>query len=328
MKNTIIKFSVTVFIFCTLFSGSLLFAEEAATPITVTTHISPNTFTLGDNAIYTIAIQHDPDIRPSAPDIAPPQGLDLIDKGENPPQILNKQIVHEYWYKLQVDAIGKLTLPSIAIAFEAPNPKETGKTIQGTIQAPEVSLQVESLLSIPGNPEGLHDIKPLEDISPPWSQYLLQVLAALALLVGLYFIWRQWKNRQLSGTRSNQTPLLTAEQLAFKELKILKGKNWLEIGRVQDHFFELSEIFRQYLENRYQFPAREWTTEEITHHFKNFSVLSENLKHKARSILTQADRIKFAKAERVEGYDEMQSVINFIEEAQAPVADLQTSIAS
>ena len=328
MKNAILKIFVTVFLFYTLLVPLPLFAEEAATPITVTTHISPNTFTLGDNAIYTITIQHDPDIRPLAPNIAPPKGLDLIDKGENPPQIVNKQIIHEYWYKLQVDAIGTLTLPSIAVAFAAPNPKEPGTTIQGTLQAPEVSLQVESLLSIPGNPEGLHDIKPLEDIPPPWRQYLWRGLAALALLGGLYYIWRQWKNRRLSGARSIQAPILTAEQLAFKELKILSDKNWLQIGRVQDHFFELSEIFRRYLENRYQFPAREWTTEEITNHFKKFPVLSENLKHQARFILAQTDRIKFAKAERVEGYDEMQAVINFIEEAQAPVANSQTSIAS
>ena len=77
----------------------------------------------------------------------------------------------------------------------------------------------------------------------------------------------------------------------------------------------MSEIFRRYLENRYQFPAREWTTEEITAHFKHFSDLSENLKRQAQTILTQTDRVKFAKAEQTDGRDEMQSVINFIKQA-------------
>ena len=54
---------------------------------------------------------------------------------------------------------------------------------------------------------------------------------------------------------------------------------------------------------------------EITAHFEHFPKLSENLKLQARTILTQTDRVKFAKAEQAEGRDEMQSIINFIREA-------------
>ena len=104
--------------------------------------------------------------------------------------------------------------------------------------------------------------------------------------------------------------------MALKELETLKSKEWLKIGRTQEHFFELSEIFRRYLENRYEFPAQEWTTEEITAYFKHFHSLSDNLKLKARSILTQTDRVKFAKAEQA--VDEMQSIVNFIKEAKPP----------
>ena len=135
-------------------------------------------------------------------------------------------------------------------------------------------------------------------------------------LIGLfYYFWRRWKSRPSASTNPTITPDLTPEQLAYKALEALRVKGWLQIGRTQDHFFELSEIFRQYLENRYQFPAREWTTEEITAHFKHFPDLSENLKRQAKTILTQTDRVKFAKAEQTDGRDEMQSVINFIKEA-------------
>jgi len=290
-------------------------AGENSNPVSVTTRITPNTFTLGDIATYTITVQHDADIHPAAPDIMPQKGLEFVEKGESPPLEINGQIVHEYWYKLRVDDIGKLTLPSTPVSFDAPNPKESGKTIRGTILAPEATLEVQSLLAIYGNLEGIRDIKPLEEISPPWIHYFLMTLGALALLGLVTFLWRRWKSRPVSRVSSTAIPALTPEQLAYKELEALRTKGWLQIGRIQDHFFELSEIFRQYLENRFQFPAREWTTEEITAHFKHFPDLSENLKRQAKTILTQTDRVKFAKAEQTDGRDEMQSVINFIKEA-------------
>jgi len=178
--------------------------------------------------------------------------------------------------------------------------------------APKATLEVQSLLSLEG--EEIHDIKPLEEISPPWLHYLWMALGVLALLALLYFLWRRWKTRPIPQARSATALELTPEQLAYKELEALRVKGWLQIGRVQEHFFELSEIFRRYLENRYQFPAREWTTQEITTHFKHFSKLNENLKQQAQSILTQTDHVKFARAELIE--DEMPAIIRFIQEVQ------------
>ena len=314
-KLSIGSFLLLAVLFC---SNSFSIAEETSNPVSISTRVSPDTFTLGDIATYSITVQHDPDIHPTAPVIEPPKGLEFIEKGESTPQGKSKQTVHEYWYKFRIDDTGKLTLPSVQVAFNAPD--QNGKNIKGTIQAPEVSFEVQSLLSIPGNPEGIHDIKPLEEYPLPWLDYFWMALAVLALLAFLYFLWCKWKSRPLSLNLPPPAPALSAEQLALKELETLKNKEWLQIGRTQEHFFELSEIFRRYLENRYQFPAREWTTEEITAHFKHFPNLSDNLKLKARSILSQTDRVKFAKAEQA--VDEMQSIINFIQEARPPAPEI------
>lgn len=325
MMNTTIPAKLFTGLFLSLAAlfCAVSFSIAAKAPVSVTTRITPDTFTLGDIATYTITVQHDADIQPAAPEIAPPEGLEFIEKGANPPQEINGQIVDEYWYQFRTDDIGKLTLPSIPVTFKAPDPKETGKTIQGTIQAPEASLEVQSLLNLQGSEQGIHDIKPLEEYPLPWMDYLWIALGTIALLALLYFLWCKWKSRPFSLNVPAPAPTLTPEQLAFEELEALKNKGWLQIGRIQDHFFELSEIFRQYLENRYQFPAREWTTEEITAHFRHFSGLSDNLKLQARSILTQTDRVKFAKAEQAK--DEMQSVIDFIHEAKPVEPAPQTS---
>jgi hypothetical protein len=320
MKDLLIRTKAVYFIFLVLFFllvclTPFVISDETPNPVSVTTRITPESFTLGDIATYTISVQADSDIHPSTPDFMPPKGLELIGKGHPPPRTLNGQTIHEYWYELQVDDIGKLTIPPISLFFKAPDQKEAGKTIQGTILAPEANLEVQSLLEIQENPEGIRDIKPLEEISPPWIHYLWAALGVLCLIGLFYYFWRRWKSRPSASTNPTTSPDLTPEQLAYKSLEALRVKGWLQIGRTQDHFFELSEIFRQYLENRYQFPAREWTTEEISAHFKNFSKLSENLKNRARTILTQTDQIKFAKAELTEGQVEIKTIINFIREA-------------
>ncbi|MBT3920979.1 MAG: hypothetical protein HOF21_00225 [Nitrospina sp.] len=314
MKKVISLTKYPVFLF-TLILLAIPFSNpgEASNPVSVTTRITPNTFTLGDIATYIISVQHDPDIQPVAPEVIPPKGLEFVDKGKSPSKELNGQTVQEYWYKFRVDDIGIITFPSISVTFDAQDQNQ--KIIQGTIMAPEASLEVQSLVKIQGNAEGIHDIKPLEEISPPWTHYFWIALGVLALIALLYFIWHKWKSRPTKLANSPSIPALTPEQLAYKELEALRVKGWIQIGRTQDHFFELSEIFRRYLENRFQFPAREWTTEEITAHFKHFSGLNENLKLQARSILTQTDRIKFAKAEVAGGQDEIKSIINFIREA-------------
>lgn len=320
MKNVTTPLSVGFFLFLAIIIclHSLSLAKEFSNPVSVSANITPSSFTLGDIATYTITLKHDPDIKPNVPNIEQPKGLEFIEQGESMPREVNGQKVQEYWYKFRVDDTGKLSIPSIPLTFNAPDQK--GENIQGTIQTPEVSLEVKSLLNIPGGPEEVYDIKPLEEYPLPWIDYLWIALAGLAILGLLYFVWFKWKSRPSTLNLSAPDTDLTPEQLAFKELEVLKNKQWLQIGRAQDHFFELSEIFRRYLEKRYQFPAQEWTTEEITAYFKSSANLSDNLKLQARSILTQTDRVKFAKAERAE--DEMASIINFIHEAQPPAKEV------
>ena len=333
MKDFLIwtKFSAANFIFLIPFLllvclTPFAISDETSNPVSITTRITPESFTLGDIATYTISVQADSDIQPSTPNFMPPKGLELIGKGQTPPRTLNGQTIHEYWYELQVDDIGKLTIPPISLSFKAPDQKESGKTIQGTILAPEANLEVQSVLEIQKFSEGIRDIKPLEDISPPWFHYLWATLGVLCLIGFFYYFWRRWKSQPSTSTNPTITPDLTPEQLAFKSLEALRIKGWIQIGRTQDHFFELSEIFRQYLENRYQFPAREWTTEEISAHFKSFPQISENLKNKARAILTQTDQIKFAKAELIEGQVEIKTIISFIRETCPPAPQLSRQL--
>ena len=287
-------------------------------PVSIVTQVDITQPTLGDILTYSIIVNHDSDIIIHAPEYVIPEGFEKIGHGKRKPRKVRNQTIQEFWLKLRVDKTGLLIIPAIPLGFDAPD--QNKKIIKGKIIAPEVNVDVQSLLQLEGNASDIKDIKPIIHIKAPWVHYIWKTLGVLCLLALSYFIWKKWQKK--SDPKSELLTLLTAEQKALKELQELESRELMKQGRIRDHFFELSEIFRRYLENRYQFPAQEWTTEEIISHFKGFSDLNEKQKLQARNILTESDKVKFAKAEVETNYNPIEPVIHFIKEATPPIQQI------
>ena len=284
-------------------------------PVSIDAKVDITQPTLGDIITYFITVNHDPDIVLHTPEYEIPEGFEKIENGKKEPRKVNVQTSQEFWLKLRVDKIGQIKFPSIPVEFDAPD--QNKQIVPGKIMTPEVIVKVQSLLQLQGNSSDIKDIKPIAKINAPWGHYVWKSLAILALLALGYFLWKKWKRNK---PESNKEPsvILTPEQKALNELQELKKREWMKLGRIQDHFFELSEIFRRYLENRFHFPAQEWTTEEIIIHLKNFSELNDNQKIKARTILIESDRVKFAKAKA--DNDPIEPVILFIKEVAPKIS--------
>ena len=279
-------------------------------PVTVDAQIDNLKPTLGDVITYSITVLHDSDIVVHRPEYVIPEGLEKIGNGKPKPLKNQQQYTQEFWLKLRIDKTGPISFPAIPVWFNAPDHNKN--LIRGKILTPQINIEVQSLLKLEGNASDLKDIKPIAEIDAPWGHYFWKALGVLCLLVLAYALWKKFLNKADSKPENNSK--LTVQQQAIKELKALENRDWIKLGRIRDHFFELSEIFRRYLENRYFFPAQEWTTEEISYHFKNFSDLSDNQKLKAISILSESDKIKFAKAEVDSHYDLIDPVTRFIED--------------
>jgi hypothetical protein len=124
----------------------------------------------------------------------------------------------------------------------------------------------------------------------PW---VLIILVAASLI---WYIMRVIKKIRINKT--GEVPVVNpdpAHIIAFRELEKLKEENLCEKGQIKLHYSRLTEIIRQYLENRYGINSLEMTTVEtlaelIKAGFKN----DENYK-KLKTILTGADLVKFAK---------------------------------
>jgi len=285
------------------------------TPVAIDAKVDITQPTLGDIITYFITVNHDPDIVLHTPEYEIPEGFEKIENGKKEPRKVNKQTSQEFWLKLRVDIIGQIKFPSIPVEFDAPD--KNMQMVPGKIMTPEVIVKVQSLLQLQGNSSDIKDIKPIAKINAPWGHYVWKSLAILALLALGYFLWKKWKRKKPENNKETSV-ILTPEQKALNELQELKKREWMKLGRIQDHFFELSEIFRRYLENRFHFPAQEWTTEEIIIYLKNFSELNDNQKVKARTILVQSDRVKFAKAKA--DNDPIEPVILFIKEVAPKIS--------
>ena len=144
-----------------------------------------------------------------------------------------------------------------------------------------------------------------------WVPWFFWGLNIILLTIVLYLLWKYRKTKHPNPTK--EAPALSTHEIAFRELDTLKSKGLLERGNAREHFFELSEILRRYLGKRYLFPALDWTTEEITEHFKNQEKIELASRTEANRILKKSDLIKFAKAQALPGTDEIEPVRTFIE---------------
>ena len=288
---------------------------NAADPVSIKTQVDITQPTLGDILNYSIRVNHDSDIVIHTPEYVIPEGFEKVGTGKKIPRKVNNQTAQEFWLKLRVDKTGLLTIPAIPLGFDAPD--QNNKIVKGKIMTAEVNVDVQSLLQLEGKTSDIKDIKPIFYIKAPWVHYIWKALGVLCLLALAYFIWKNWQKK--ADEKLEPLTLLTAEQKALKELQELKSRELMKLGLIREHFFELSEIFRRYMENRYRFPAQEWTTEEIISHFKGLSDLNEKQKLQARTILTESDKVKFAKAGVEMNYDPIEPVIHFIKEATPPI---------
>jgi len=120
----------------------------------------------------------------------------------------------------------------------------------------------------------------------------------LALVVGA-IIWITIRLiRKFKKTRPDYIPVEIpdpAHIIAFRELEILKAEQLWQKGEIKIYYTRLTEILRQYLENRYRVYSLELTTSETLDALVKTGFRKDESYKKLKSVLTGADLVKFAK---------------------------------
>jgi len=182
--------------------------------------------------------------------------------------------------QLLVDQVGTWQSEPISLAYLDANDQPQQLTAQ------PVSIQAVSNLSENAEKAQLRPIRDIVPVKSIWQSYLLWSAAIAALvLIGLGLFWWYKRRRKPAGPAEYTEP---PDVRARRELLGLEKKQYFEKGRVKKHYFFFSEILRRYLEAIRNFPAAEYTTEEIARHIRAES------DRKLIPLLQQADLVKFA----------------------------------
>jgi hypothetical protein len=175
------------------------------------------------------------------------------------------------------------------------------------------------------NPNDIHDIKQPIVIPNGW-EWLWVTLVVLALLAGMFLLWRLWKKSRSQVAYVPPVPAhIRAKEALQKALEL--------IGEPKTFCILVSDTVRLYLEERFTFHAPERTTEEFLRELSATNLLTDDQKESLGRFLESCDLVKFAKYEP--GENELRelhsSAVRLVEETEpteisnnSPPAAVQT----
>ena len=261
--------------------------------------LSTNTILVGDPVTLTLIARHPAGSTVSFPNIG--NGKEVPVRGRtSTSQKLTKAILEsEEIYQLSSFRIGDWPLATNPVVCTFSGGEQKIQNLSGLV------LHVQSSLNAT-NATSLSDIKdivkpPLQIARKLWVTLAIALLALIAGLATLFFLRKQ-KTAQLSSVPP-QPPHIIAKQA----LDVLRRKQWSP----EPFFTELSLILRTYLENRFSLNAPESTTEELTRSMTAGTRLAIKEQQTLHNFLTQADLVKFARADAQQ--DVMQNAFDTVD---------------
>lgn len=121
----------------------------------------------------------------------------------------------------------------------------------------------------------------------------------LLLVVATAIVWYAVRLiKKLRIKKSGEEPVINpdpAHIIAFRELEKLKAAQLWQKGEVKVYYTVLSEIIRQYLENRFGISSLELTTVETLNGLTRSGFKDDVSLRKLKTVLTASDLVKFAK---------------------------------
>lgn len=193
-----------------------------------------------------------------------------------------------------------------------------------SVSTDPAGIQTEPLL-LEVNTVAVDTTQAIKDIKAPYEENYSWIdwlkdnmyvvygsLAAILAVIIILIIIRK--------TRKIQPPMVVVEApkvpahiIALEKLEKLKKEKLWQEGKLKLYYSSMTDILREYIENRFKIPAMEQTTDEILFGFRNAAV-DEESKRKLKQVLTLSDLVKFAKEQPLPDENEisMSNVFDFI----------------
>ena len=266
-------------------------AERIPPPVELRAAVDRTTATTGEPIVYTVTLEHRPDIAVTLPDVfSAIKGLKVTDVKEKEYERDGRR-VEEARYELKAFEVGSYVLPALEVTWTGSDGEEK------KAGAAQIFVEIQSSLKEGEEEEDIEDIK--APVVPPydWRPVARAGAGLLGLVALVYAVWRRLRRREGADAEPEPPPW----EQALQALDALEKEPRDGDEAVRAWTFELSEVVRRYLEKRYHFPALEETTEEIVQAFREGRGPGGRARERVRHILQESDRIKFARGRATPG---------------------------
>lgn len=171
-------------------------------------------------------------------------------------------------------------------------------TVQGrVIEGPAMLLRVEpTAVDLQDPPRPLKDILPQPFSLRAWLlAHQMELFTALGLLLAIVLAVVLWKRRKKQTIPTvAPAPQLPAHQRCLEALTRVEEQRLWQQGEHKQYQSQVTDLLRVYIEERYQVPALERTTDELMAELR-LSPLPPDERIRLENLLRAADLVKFAK---------------------------------
>jgi hypothetical protein len=234
-------------------------------------------------------VDHAPDARVAWPDSLELGPFQVLEAGLLPPAAQGELTRSTAVLVLTAFELGDLEIPSFEVEVVGPGEGIT------TLDTNPFGIRVESV--------GLDESGDIRELKGPlWipvnaGRVALWGLALLAAGVLAWLLYRRLRRRQAPEDFRGSGPALPyrpPHEVALEALAELESSPLLERGEVKEYHIRVSDILRSYVEGRWQVPALEMTTRDITSGLTREGV-AVSVVDEFRRFLDRCDMVKFAK---------------------------------
>jgi len=289
--------------------------------ISVSAEVDSTNMLIGDQLKLHLFANHSPDISIQKVDLSSfetEEEIEIVAEGDWDTLQQNGTLVLQKDLTFTIFDSGYYWLPELPISYTKNGVTNVSKTARIPMNVGTVSI-ADTL-----------QLAPIKDIireKANWRDYLpfIGSLLALGLIAGLLYYFR--KKKAEAETPPAPEVKLPAHEIALTALDQLKSEQLWQQGDIKTYQSKLTYTIREYLENRYEIPALESTTEEIQRNLKKVD-FDNSWKDKLRNILQVADLVKFAKAKPPEDFHDQvwQEAKDFVVATKAKVLIKEDSL--
>jgi len=275
----------------------ILSVNNPAQTISVGAFTDTTNYLVGDFINYEIEVVTRKNvvvISPSLPDTL--NQLELISREEPVTTEDEKSRTTIYKFILAGYDSVQAVIPPIAVKYRAADDTSFRKIISDSV--------VVNIHTVPvSTAEEIKDVKSPLTIPYDWRLLLLWIGIAIIILILGNYLYKKYKRSKADQPVEKKIITVPSHITAMNELEKLEKEQLWQKGFIKDYHSRITEIIRNYFEERFDLPAMELTTTETIQHLKSIKE-TENILNITNDFLSNADLVKFAKFQPLESVNE------------------------